>query len=229
MYTIKDGYVVTDEIAVLWPCLTKINSRYNKYTAAFEVPEDLADDLLGFMDERLEEYLAANQASSELPSAVHWKAREDGTILFSVQNRQRPTIVNAEGTAFTGVIGPGSTVRLVMEPVCYTNNANGHVGVSLRVIAVEVVQAVEKRQDALALLGHTRAAPEAQPEAAPETAQERNIRLVVERREAMRAQGVETERDAGSRVLASAGSGASLSNADANRACSHGVKAGAMY
>lgn len=149
-----DDAIVIRSATAKWPCLTKRNRRYNKYTVAIELDKHDSKELSDLMDFALQKYFERNEKSSEMPVAPNFEQLDDGRCIFNLQNREEPELLSKDGKPFVGEIGEGSTLNLAVDLIPYTNNANGVTGVSIRVIGVEVVHAIRVRRSVRELFGH---------------------------------------------------------------------------
>ena len=148
---IKDGLILINSVEAKWPWLTKKHPRYKKYTMAIDLEADAADILRGQMQLVYSGYLDKNPESVDLPLAPFCVELDDGRVKFELQNRQKPELLNPDGTAFEGKIGQGSIVRLVVQTVPFSN---ARCGVSLRVRGVEVTRLVRETSIVRELFGH---------------------------------------------------------------------------
>ena len=148
---IKNGLVLINSVEAKWPCLTQKSRRYSKYSLAIELEANDASKLHRHMRSVYNDYQVKHPKSADLPFAEFSVDLGNGRMKFNLQNRQEPTLLNPDGTAFVGTIGRGSIVRLAVEAVGF---ANSRCGISLRVMGVEVVEAVSESTIVRELFGH---------------------------------------------------------------------------
>lgn len=149
-----DDAIVIRSVEAKWPCLTRPNRRYRKYTLAIELDKCASEELSDRMDFVLQNYLERNEKSSEMQVAPNFEELDNGRGKFNLQNREKPELLTTDGTPFVGEIGEGSIINLAVDLIPYTNNANGITGVSIRVIGVEVIDAVNNRRSVREIFGH---------------------------------------------------------------------------
>ena len=155
---VKDDRVVIGPVTARWPNLTEKNNQFGtdgdaRFTVAVQLETAAAEPLRRHMKSILDPYLKANPKSAEMEVAPIGKDLGNGIIQFELQNRhQKPPIVDSNGKPYDGPVTDRSTVRLVAEPITYTDNRSDRTGVSLRVRAVEVVS---NPPSDLELLGHS--------------------------------------------------------------------------
>ena len=150
----SDDTILIRSVEAKWPCLTKPNRRYNKYTLAIELDMGASKELSDRMDFVLQKYLERNKKSSEMQVAPNFEELDNGCGKFNLQNRKKPELLTTDGKPFVGEIGKGSTVNLAVDLIPYTNNAHRRIGVSIRVIGVEVIHAVNNRRSVREMFGH---------------------------------------------------------------------------
>ena len=148
---IKDGFVLIDNVKAEFPCLIKKNRRYKKYGLAIEIGANDASKLHSHMRSVYNDYLDKHPNCVALPFAEFSVDLGNGDMKFNLQNREKPALQNTDGTPFEGELRTGSIVRLVAQCVGYVNT---RCGVSLRLIGVEVVEAVSNADIARQLFGH---------------------------------------------------------------------------
>lgn len=155
---VSDDRVVIGPVTVRWPNLTEKNTQFGpdedaRYTVAIQLDETAAELLRRHMKSIHDAYVGKNPKSADMEIAPFGKDLGNGKVQFELQNRQqKPIIVDSDGIPHKNGIPDRSIVRLVAEPVTYTDNRSNRTGVSLRVRAVELIS--EPPSD-VELLGHS--------------------------------------------------------------------------
>lgn len=134
---IFDDRVVIGPIIARWPNLTTKNTQFGegpdaRYTVAIQLDREDADLLSEHMRSIHDQYVAKHPKSAEMQVAAFGKDLGNGRVQFELQNRERPDVVDAAGWPYDECVRDRSTVRVVVEPVTYTDNRANRTGVSLR-------------------------------------------------------------------------------------------------
>lgn len=145
--------VVIRSVRALWPKLST-KSHNDKFELTIDLLADEAAPLLKYMKFEHGGYLKEHPGSADLPIRPFYKDPKNGKLRFELQNRQRkPQLLCVDGSPFTGEIGQNSLINLVAQLVPYTNPANKDTGVSLRVLAVQVIEIHSEDHSVRQLLG----------------------------------------------------------------------------
>lgn len=150
----------------IYPKLTEPDTKFKtegEYSTKLRISGEEAKALKDKLDQHLLDAVAllSKEAGKKLKTGVHHPIKEDednpGSYIVKASLNakgkaksgrtfdQRPGLFDAKGKPIKGGvnIGSGSTLKLSCDVVPYNNAATGGVGISLRLVGVQVKEVVE--------------------------------------------------------------------------------------